>query len=151
MQNNVMHIQPGHHLGAPPLPPHLYGAPPDAHLQQQYASAPAPAPAAPLAAQEPLDPTNALHVGIAKLQDLKDCVDDISKDAAKFFDKGNKAAGVRARKKLQALKTLAQELRVNIQRCKAELAGGAGAGGGAEHDGDVPPDHHQQYAPEGLE
>lgn len=35
---------------------------------------------------------------------------------------GNKAAGVRARKALQDLKTLAQELRVAIQRCKSESA-----------------------------
>lgn len=35
---------------------------------------------------------------------------------------GNKAAGVRARKALQDLKTLAQELRVAIQRCKTETA-----------------------------
>lgn len=47
---------------------------------------------------------------------------DLSRDANKFFEKGNKAAGVRARKKLQQLKSLSQELRVNIQKCKAELA-----------------------------
>lgn len=35
---------------------------------------------------------------------------------------GNKAAGVRARKALQDLKSLAQELRVAIQRCKTETA-----------------------------
>ena len=35
---------------------------------------------------------------------------------------GNKAAGVRARKALQDLKALAQELRVAIQRCKSESA-----------------------------
>lgn len=35
---------------------------------------------------------------------------------------GNKAAAVRARKALQDLKTLAQELRVAIQRCKSESA-----------------------------
>lgn len=36
--------------------------------------------------------------------------------------KGNKAAGVRARKSLQDLKQLAQDLRVAIQRCKTENA-----------------------------
>lgn len=35
---------------------------------------------------------------------------------------GNKAAGVRARKSLQDLKLLAQELRIAIQRCKSENA-----------------------------
>lgn len=39
-----------------------------------------------------------------------------------FFLPGNKAAGVRARKALQDLKALAQELRVAIQRCKSESA-----------------------------
>lgn len=36
----------------------------------------------------------------------------------KFFDKGNKTAGTRARKHLQDLKTLAQEIRVQIQDSK---------------------------------
>lgn len=39
-----------------------------------------------------------------------------------FIGPGNKAAGVRARKSLQTLKKLAQELRVSIQRCKSEGA-----------------------------
>jgi hypothetical protein len=35
-------------------------------------------------------------------------------DAEKFFDKGNKAAGVRVRKSLQDVKALAQEIRKQI-------------------------------------
>lgn len=72
--------------------------------------------------------------GQAKLLELRECVETVNKDASKFFEKGNKAAGVRARKYLQQLKLIAQELRVLIQQCKseaAETAGGGVAGGGA--------------------
>ncbi|CAN8064441.1 unnamed protein product [Agarophyton chilense] len=65
---------------------------------------------------------DSVELGLAKLAEIRECVDSIALDGAKFFDKGNKAAGVRARKALQDLKTLAQELRVAIQRCKSESA-----------------------------
>ena len=55
-----------------------------------------------------------------KIAILKDCVDKISKDAYKFFEKNNKAAGVRARKKLQKCKKYAQEIRNLIQKSKHE-------------------------------
>lgn len=55
-----------------------------------------------------------------KIAVLKDCVDKISKDAYKFFEKNNKAAGVRARKKLQKCKKYAQEIRNLIQKSKHE-------------------------------
>lgn len=75
-----------------------------------------------------------------KLAQLKETVDTIGKDSSKFFEKGNKAAGTRARKNLQELKKLAQELRVAIQDTKANMAaggaGGDGVGVGA-HDDDV--------------
>lgn len=80
----------------------------------------------------PPPPHDAMSAGVAKLRELRACVDDISGDATKFYDKGNKAAGVRARKKLQNLKALAQELRVGIQKVKAELSG---LEGGLEGDG----------------
>jgi hypothetical protein len=88
------------------------------------------------------DPDNPKHAGLAKLAELRECVDDVSKDSLKFFEKGNKAAGVRARKKLQTLKALAQELRINIQKCKAELAAAGPASGQDDHghgddDGDA--------------
>jgi len=51
---------------------------------------------------------------------LRDCVEKISKDAYKFFEKNNKAAGVRARKKLQKCKKQAQEIRNLIQKSKHE-------------------------------
>lgn len=75
-----------------------------------------------------------------KLAQLKETVDTIGKDSSKFFEKGNKAAGTRARKNLQELKKLAQELRVAIQDAKAGMAaGGAGGDGmaGGGHDDDV--------------
>ena len=36
-------------------------------------------------------------------------------DAAKFYAKGNKAAGTRLRKHMQEVKRLAQEIRVEVQ------------------------------------
>jgi predicted flap endonuclease-1-like 5' DNA nuclease len=39
-------------------------------------------------------------------------------DLKKFYGKGNKAAGTRARKGLQKLKELAQEIRMEIQDIK---------------------------------
>ncbi len=56
-----------------------------------------------------------------KLTNLKETMEAISKDSTKFFEKGNKAAGTRARKNLQELKKLAQELRVAIQDTKANM------------------------------
>lgn len=47
---------------------------------------------------------------------------NIELDANKFFNGGNKAAGTRARKHLQELKQLAQDLRVLIQDTKNEKA-----------------------------
>ena len=55
-----------------------------------------------------------------KYNELAECVATIEKDARKFFDNGNKAAGTRARKNLQQLKKLAQDLRVIIQETKNE-------------------------------
>lgn len=57
-----------------------------------------------------------------KLANLKETMEAISRDSTKFFEKGNKAAGTRARKNLQELKKLAQELRVAIQDTKANMA-----------------------------
>jgi len=38
----------------------------------------------------------------------------IQEDAAKFNEKGNKAAGTRVRKSMQTIKSLAQEVRVAV-------------------------------------
>lgn len=52
--------------------------------------------------------------------ELRACVDSLSKDIQKFFQRNNKAAGVRARKKLQKSKRIAQEIRIMIQQTKQE-------------------------------
>lgn len=50
-----------------------------------------------------------------KFQNLARIAED---EAAKFFNKGNQAAGTRARKALQEIKELAQEIRLEIQAKK---------------------------------
>lgn len=53
-----------------------------------------------------------------KYAKLKGLVMAIEDDFSKFYDKGNKAAGTRARKAMQELKVLAQEIRKDIQAAK---------------------------------
>lgn len=68
-----------------------------------------------------------------KYGELARCVENIERDASKFFVNGNKAAGTRARKHLQELKQLAQDLRVLIQDTKNEKTR-APAPAGGEHE-----------------
>lgn len=49
-----------------------------------------------------------------KFNDLKTLIAGLEEDAAKFYEKNNKAAGTRLRKGMQDLKTLAQEVRVDV-------------------------------------
>lgn len=49
-----------------------------------------------------------------KINELKELINSIEEDNAKFFEKGTKAAGVRVRKGLQEIKKVAQELRLEI-------------------------------------
>jgi hypothetical protein len=49
---------------------------------------------------------------------LNDVLDDAEEDLMKFYEKGNKAAGTRARKSLMELKKLAHEIRQEIQDIK---------------------------------
>lgn len=53
----------------------------------------------------------------AQLQDL---VENSEEDLMKFYEKGNKAAGTRARKNLMELKKLAHQMRQEIQEIKNE-------------------------------
>lgn len=53
-----------------------------------------------------------------RFNEIKVLVDQLEGDMDKFFEKGNKTAGTRARKLLQDLKTLSQEIRVQIQDSK---------------------------------
>lgn len=52
--------------------------------------------------------------------ELKALVAGLEDDATKFFEKDNKAAGVRLRKGLQDIKTLAQELRLSVSEKNKE-------------------------------
>ena len=48
------------------------------------------------------------------LEQLQTTLDSVQDDANKFNEKGNKAAGTRVRKGMQAIKTLAQDVRVAV-------------------------------------
>jgi hypothetical protein len=54
---------------------------------------------------------NLLEQMITLLEETRD-------DHERFFDRGNSAAGTRVRKVMQEVKTLAQELRVEVQETK---------------------------------
>ena len=49
--------------------------------------------------------------------DLQDVVNDCQTDVTKFID-GNNSAGTRVRKAMQTIKSLAQEVRVEVQEQK---------------------------------
>ncbi|MEX0608948.1 MAG: histone H1 [Balneolaceae bacterium] len=55
---------------------------------------------------------------MSRVDDIKNLVESATDEMEKFYDKGNKAAGTRARKNLQELKKLAQEIRLEIQDTK---------------------------------
>lgn len=48
------------------------------------------------------------------LDQLVELVDGIREDAAKFEEKGNKAAGTRVRKAMQSIKAVAQDVRNHV-------------------------------------
>jgi len=48
------------------------------------------------------------------LTQIQETLDSIQDDATKFNEKGNKAAGTRVRKGMQAIKALAQDVRVAV-------------------------------------
>jgi|TARA_R110001599_G_scaffold77721_1_gene211741 hypothetical protein len=57
---------------------------------------------------------NALNSTFDKLQDaINDCQTDVTK-----FVEGNNSAGTRVRKAMQAVKSLAQEVRIEVQEQK---------------------------------
>ena len=56
-----------------------------------------------------------------RFDQLKSFVEEAEADFDKFYNKGNKAAGTRVRKAMQDLKTLAQDIRVEIQEKKSEM------------------------------
>ncbi len=55
---------------------------------------------------------------MSRFDEIKDLIGGVEADMNKFYEKGNKAAGTRARKGLQSLRKLAQEVRLEIQDIK---------------------------------
>jgi len=55
---------------------------------------------------------------VNRFEQIKDLVMSLEGDFVKFYDKENQAAGTRVRKGLQDLKTLAQEIRIEVQNSK---------------------------------
>lgn len=55
---------------------------------------------------------------MSKFNELKSFVDQLEDDFSKFFEKNNKAAGTRVRKAMQDLKSMAQDIRVQVQDMK---------------------------------
>ena len=53
-----------------------------------------------------------------KIQEIKDVLISIEEDAIKFYEKENAAAGSRLRKAMQTLKSLAQDVRKEVQELK---------------------------------
>lgn len=53
-----------------------------------------------------------------QFQELKDLVTAIEKDAAAFYDKGNRAAGTRLRNGLQRIKGIATDIRKEVTELK---------------------------------
>ncbi len=55
-----------------------------------------------------------------KTTEMESLVENFKAEYVKFSEKGNKAAGTRARKHLQEIRNLAKELRDQISRDKKE-------------------------------
>lgn len=55
---------------------------------------------------------------MSRIDEVKALMASLEDDMDKFYNKGNKAAGTRARKTLQDLKKLAQDIRTEIQDMK---------------------------------
>ncbi|PKD44849.1 histone H1 [Rhodohalobacter barkolensis] len=55
---------------------------------------------------------------MSRIEQVKNMVAELEDDMNKFYEKGNKAAGTRARKQLQELKKVSQEIRLEIQDMK---------------------------------
>lgn len=53
-----------------------------------------------------------------RFEQIRDLVLSLEGDFEKFYDKGNQAAGTRVRAGMQQLKTLAQEIRAEVQEKK---------------------------------
>jgi len=57
-----------------------------------------------------------------RFEQIKSLILELEGDFVKFYDKENQAAGTRVRKGMQDLKTLAQEIRIEVQNSKNSAA-----------------------------
>ncbi len=57
---------------------------------------------------------------MSRFEDLKSLVASFEKDFEKFYEKENKAAGVRVRKHMQELRKFAQDIRDEVQSLKKD-------------------------------
>lgn len=55
---------------------------------------------------------------MGRFNEVQNLVNSLEADFEKFYEKGNNAAGTRVRKGMQALKTLAQDVRIEVQSKK---------------------------------
>lgn len=55
---------------------------------------------------------------MSRFSEVHELVSSLEADFDKFYNKGNSAAGTRVRKGMQALKNLAQDIRVDVQNIK---------------------------------
>jgi hypothetical protein len=55
-----------------------------------------------------------------KFNELKTLIANLEEDATKFYEKDNKAAGVRLRKGLQDIKAISQSLRLDVSEKNKE-------------------------------
>lgn len=53
-----------------------------------------------------------------KFETIKNLILSLEEDFSKFYEKNNQAAGTRVRKGMQDLKTMAQDIRVEVQDMK---------------------------------
>ena len=52
---------------------------------------------------------------MSRFEEIKNLVMGLEADFEKFYEKGNQAAGTRVRKGMQDLKTMAQDIRKEVQ------------------------------------
>ncbi len=55
---------------------------------------------------------------MSRYDEMNNLLNELEPDVKKFYDKGNKAAGTRARKTLQDIKKKSQDIRLEIQEWK---------------------------------
>lgn len=55
---------------------------------------------------------------MSRYDEMNSLLEELQPDITKFYEKGNKAAGTRARKTLQTIKKTSQEIRLEIQDWK---------------------------------